>query len=126
MVSRRRYTADLAAANAVADRLRIERDTARARAADWEDVAKTTARQFADADTQLRRLTEQEADPVDVDAWEHAAKAYAEWKPGPEAAIEGGQGRPLHPATILYRALARCRALEARLAAAESRPGGAS
>jgi hypothetical protein len=49
LVSRRRHQADLAAANAEADRLRGERDAALRSRNEWHTAASTTASQYVDA-----------------------------------------------------------------------------
>lgn len=59
-----------------------------------------------------------------VEEWEQALAAHQGWKAGPDERqlVEGGTGRPMHPAMALRMALALCRALAHQLAIAEGRP----
>lgn len=109
-VSRREHDAVLADR----ERIRGERNQFAADRDTYREAARTASR-LADAG------------PADIDAWERALAAHLAWTPGldTEPGAEGVLPRPPHPATILHRALAHCRALEARLAAAEGRPGEA-
>jgi hypothetical protein len=64
------------------------------------------------------------ADRRVVEEWEQALAAHEKWKPRPdgEPLVEGGTGRPMHPAVALRLAMARCQLLEQLLATAEGRP----
>ena len=142
LITLRRHRAEIAALNADRDRLRGERDQfAKDRDAAMA-AAKTSARQFTDADAELKvirstRTVRHEhytasvtstatASAEDIDAWEARVKKHDAWTPDPnpdDRPYEGGSGRPTHPATELLRALDRCSQLETRLAKAEGRRG---
>ncbi|MDX3019911.1 hypothetical protein [Streptomyces acidiscabies] len=91
------------------------------------DLSARLVAELADARTRLAKYEVRQplTDPAaDITAWEKAVAAHLNWKQsGDVRLIEGGTLRPTHPALILRRALERCRALEARLAAAEGRKG---
>lgn len=59
-----------------------------------------------------------EASSADIEAWDSRVKVRNAWtrpRDLEKRPIEGGSGRPTHPATELRQALERCRALQARL-----------
>ena len=83
----------------------------------------------ADYETEKKRADRLEsglptASREDVEAWEKRVKSHDAWTPPADLEkrpVDGGSGRPTHPATELLRAQDRCRELEARLAKAEHR-----
>lgn len=59
-----------------------------------------------------------DASSADIEAWDRRVKVRTAWtrpRDLEKRPIEGGSGRPTHPATELRQALERCRALQARL-----------
>ena len=92
-------------------------------------LAKAVARARAEAAAEKLRADKAETtlgndDGKAIEAWERQAAAHEAWKAPfdrDKRPISGGTCRPTHPAIVLQRALARCRALEVRLSRAEGR-----
>jgi hypothetical protein len=145
-VLRTAHDAEVAALKAEIDRQRACRDHLAEERDSYRASARTTARQFAQADAdnrrlegevtelgkRLKQLADQQPAPLSdddrraVENWEARAKTHDAWTAPADLEkrpVDGASGRPQHPAVELRRALDRCRALEARLTTAEGRRG---
>jgi hypothetical protein len=115
------------------DDARAELADARLRLADADTTNRYLQRRNTDLKSRLAAFkaqqerdeaTEADANSAAIAAWERRVKAHDQWEAPADAEdrpVDGGSGRPTHPAVDLRRALERCLALEARLAVAEGR-----